>query len=74
MDMTMDRTRGMKKTLGGVGEMKDTGAIEIIEEEVEAETVEEREIMGQRERIISTTEGGETAGEGEAPEKPARRP
>ena len=47
MDMTMDKTRGMKNTLGGEGEMKDTGVIEIIEEEVEAETVEEREIMGQ---------------------------
>ena len=54
MDMTMDKTRGMKNTLGGEGEMKDIGAIEIIEE-VEAETVKEREIMGQRERIISTT-------------------
>ena len=64
MVMTMDRIRGMKRDI----------EVTEITEGVEAGTVEERETMGHQELIISTTEEGETAGKGEAPEKSARRP
>ena len=61
-------------TPGGVGEEKDIEVTETIEGGVEAGIAEERETMGQQELITTTTEGGETAGQGEAPEKFTRRP
>ena len=61
-------------TPGGVGEKGDIEVIEKIEGGVEAGIAEEEVTMGQQEPITLTTEGGETAGKGEAPEKSARRP
>ena len=74
MGMIRGLARDMKMTPGGVGEKGDIEVIEKIEGGVEVGTVGEKVTTGQQELTTTTTEGGETAGKGEAPEKSARRP